>query len=160
MQTPAGFTFSNKQLFDEHEFADNAKCYYVIIGNDVWIGNNVIIMDGVKISDGAIIAAGSIVTKNIEPYTIVAGIPAKPIRRRFKDEQIQKLMEIKWWDWPLEEIKKNYSMFSNINKFMNDQKINDRSRLFLLEVSFCLLNIFFYLHSSEEMNFLIHITMF
>ena len=74
------------------------------IGNDVWIGKDCVIMSGIKIGSGAVIGVRSIVTKDVEPYTIVAGSPAKPIRKRFTDEQIEKLLEIRWWDWPISEI--------------------------------------------------------
>ncbi len=67
------------------------------IGNDVWIGTKVMIMDGVSIGDGAIVAAGSVVTKSVEPYTIVGGNPAKPIKKRFSEERIQKLLKTEWW---------------------------------------------------------------
>jgi virginiamycin A acetyltransferase len=77
------------------------------IGNDVWIGFNSIIMPGVKIGDGAIIAANSTVTKNVEPYAIVGGNPAKEIKKRFSKEQIEKLLELKWWDWEIEKITRN-----------------------------------------------------
>lgn len=79
----------------------------VIIGNDVWIGFGSTIMSGVTIGDGAIIAAKSVVTKNVEPYTIVGGNPAKLIKKRFSDESIEKLLKIKWWDWPDAKISKN-----------------------------------------------------
>jgi virginiamycin A acetyltransferase len=77
------------------------------IGNDVWIGFNSTIMPGVKIGDGAIIATNSTVTKNVAPYTIVGGNPAKEIKQRFSQEQIEKLLEIKWWNWEIEKITKN-----------------------------------------------------
>jgi acetyltransferase-like isoleucine patch superfamily enzyme len=120
LQKQAGFTFVKEQLFDEHSFANKDKNYFVIIGNDVWVGNNVLIMDGITIGDGAVIAAGSVVTKDVDPFMIAGGVPAKPIRKRFTDEQIKKLMEIKWWDWSFEEIKRNHSIFGNIDKFIND----------------------------------------
>lgn len=71
----------------------------VVIGNDVWIGDNVSIMSGVHIGDGAVIANRSHVCKDVAPYTIVGGNPARLIKKRFTDEQIEKLLEIKWWDW-------------------------------------------------------------
>jgi acetyltransferase-like isoleucine patch superfamily enzyme len=71
----------------------------VVIGNDVWIATNVTIMSGVTIGDGAVIACNSHVVKDVPPYTIVGGNPARPIRQRFTDEQVAKLLEIKWWDW-------------------------------------------------------------
>jgi virginiamycin A acetyltransferase len=79
----------------------------IIIGNDVWIGYNATIMAGVTIGDGAIIATNSIVTKDVEPYTIVGGNPAKEIKKRFDSNTIKKLLEVKWWNWDIEKITKN-----------------------------------------------------
>jgi len=78
-----------------------------IIGNDVWIGYGATIMPGVTIGDGAIIATKSVVTKEVEPYAIVGGNPAKEIRKRFSEEEIINLLEIKWWDWSIEKITEN-----------------------------------------------------
>ncbi len=91
-----------------------------IIGNDVWIGYNACIMPGVQIGDGAIIAANSVVTKNVDCYSIVGGNPAKEIRKRFNDDQITKLLEIKWWNWDIETITMNIQSLTNsdINKFI------------------------------------------
>mgnify|MGYP006202673641 CR=1 FL=1 len=88
----------------------------VFIGNDVWIGNDVKIMDGVTIGNGAIIATGSIVNKNVEPYEIVGGIPAKRIRFRFSDDKILSLEELKWWDKDLIWLERNHHLFNNIDK--------------------------------------------
>lgn len=77
------------------------------IGNDVWIGFDATIMPGVKIGDGAIIGSKSVVTKDVEPYSIVGGNPAKLIRKRFSEEKIAELLEMKWWDWPIDEITAN-----------------------------------------------------
>ena len=76
----------------------------ILIGNDVWIGYEAVILSGVAIGDGAIVAARSVVTKDVPPYTIVGGVPAKPIRRRFDQETIDALLELRWWDWPLERL--------------------------------------------------------
>lgn len=76
----------------------------VTIGNDVWIGYNVNIMSGVTIGDGAVIGSGSIVTKYVEPYSIVAGNPAKLIKYRFTSEDIEKLLKIQWWNWEEEKV--------------------------------------------------------
>lgn len=78
-----------------------------IIGNDVWFGTNSTIMLGVKIGDGAIIGACSVVTKDVPPYSIVAGNPAKIVRYRFPDEIIEQLLKIKWWDWDYDKITRN-----------------------------------------------------
>lgn len=74
------------------------------IGNDVWIGYGATIMPGVTIGDGAIIATKAVVTKDVEPYSIVGGNPAKEIRKRYSAEQIEELLAIRWWDWPIEKI--------------------------------------------------------
>lgn len=77
------------------------------IGNDVWIGYGATIMPGVTIGDGAIIATKSVVTKDVPPYTIVGGNPAKEIKKRFSEEKIESLLELQWWDWPIEKITQN-----------------------------------------------------
>ena len=94
----------------------------VIIGNDVWIGRKALILSGVHIGDGAIIGARSVVAKDVEPYSIVAGNPARLIRKRFDDKTIEKLLKIKWWDWDLEKIKENVPLLlsNNIKKFIED----------------------------------------
>ena len=76
----------------------------IVIGNDVWIGYEALIMAGVHIGNGAIIGSRAVVTKDVPPYTIVGGVPARPIRKRFDEEVIQKLEALKWWDWSAEEI--------------------------------------------------------
>jgi len=106
----AQITFSDKNYFDEFET--------ITIGNDVWIGTDVIVVDGVTIGDGVIIGAGSVVTKDIPPYAIVGGVPAKIIRYRFNNNEIKRLLEIKWWDWNLETIRRNYLKFHNIQEFI------------------------------------------
>lgn len=78
-----------------------------VIGNDVWIGYGATLMPGVQVGDGAIIASQSVVTKSVAPYSIVGGNPANEIRKRFDDETIQTLLEIRWWDWDIEKITRN-----------------------------------------------------
>ncbi|MCD6035527.1 MAG: vat [Rickettsiales bacterium] len=87
----------------------------VVIGSDVWIGRGVTIMSGVTIGDGAVIGACSVVAKDIPPYTIAVGNPARPIRKRFDDETIRRLLELKWWDWPIEKIQRNADILSSSN---------------------------------------------
>ncbi len=79
----------------------------IVIGNDVWIGYEAVIMAGVTIGDGAIIGTRAVVTKDVPPYTIVGGVPARLIRKRFPDETISELLKIRWWDWPEERIAEN-----------------------------------------------------
>jgi acetyltransferase-like isoleucine patch superfamily enzyme len=105
--------FVEEQLYNE--FEDKG---YTEIGNDVLIGANALILAGVKVGDGAVIGAGSVVTKNVPPYAIVAGNPAKIIKYRFETEVIRKLLQIKWWDKDLKEILKYKDKFNNINEFI------------------------------------------
>ena len=79
----------------------------IVIGNDVWIGYEAVVMAGVTIGDGAIIVARAVVTKDVPPYTIVGGVPARKVRRRFSGDVIARLLELKWWDWPAEQIQRN-----------------------------------------------------
>lgn len=92
----------------------------IIIGNDVWIGANVCIMPGVHIGDGAVLAAGAVITKDVEPYAMVGGVPAKLIKYRFNEEQRRKLLEICWWNWDEEQIEENYELFLNPDKFLEE----------------------------------------
>ena len=105
---------------DNHEYENSPirNNLPVVIGNDVWIGSNVIILPGVAIGDGAILAAGTVVTKDVEPYSIVGGVPAKTIRKRFNDEEISTLLKIKWWDWPHEDIEKNIEYMLKPDEFI------------------------------------------
>ena len=98
-----------------------------IIGNDVWIGQNATILPGIHIGDGAIIGLNSVVGSDVEPYAVVAGNPAKLIRKRFDDELIKMMLELKWWDRPIEEIKKLIPLLHNNNlgevkKILSKQK--------------------------------------
>lgn len=81
----------------------------IVIGNDVWIGYEAVILSGVTIGDGAVIGARALVTKDVPPYTIAGGVPTKPIRRRFSEEQISALLKMQWWNWPAEKIKNHLS---------------------------------------------------
>jgi len=91
------------------EFENAANGYLpagdTVIGNDVWIGSEAIIMPGITVGDGAVIGTRALVTKDVEPYAIVGGNPAKTIRKRFDDDSIALLLEMKWWDWPAERLK-------------------------------------------------------
>ncbi|MPM08315.1 Virginiamycin A acetyltransferase [bioreactor metagenome] len=77
----------------------------IVVGNDVWIGYEAVILSGVHIGDGAIIGARAVVTKDVPPYTVVGGIPAKEIKKRFDEEIIQRLLQTEWWNWPVEKIR-------------------------------------------------------
>lgn len=85
----------------------------VIIGNDVWIGMNATILSGVTIGDGAIVAAHAVVTKDVPPYAIVAGNPARIVKFRFPEEIIKELLDLQWWNWPIEKIRANIPLLMN-----------------------------------------------
>ncbi len=109
-------SFVHEQLFQEYKHS--------VIGNDVWIGRNVIVLDGIKIGNGAIIGAGSVVTKDVLPYSIVAGNPAKIIRYRFDESKIKLLQKFEWWDRDIEWIIQNASSFNSdvfFEKLINDE---------------------------------------
>jgi len=86
----------------------------ITIGSDVWVGARAIILDGISIGDGAVVAAGSVVTKDIPPYAIVAGVPAKIVKHRFNEKKIMQLLQEKWWTWDLQDIKKNKKVLNSL----------------------------------------------
>lgn len=106
---------SQLSFVDKNDFQEFEK---IEIGNDVWIGANVIIMDGVKIGDGAIVAAGSVVVKDVPPYAIVGEIPARIIKFRFTEKEIECLLTIRWWEKDIEWLQKNQKYFLDIEEFM------------------------------------------
>ena len=114
--TQSGFSYVDKDKFEEYTYSDKDKNWYVEIGNDVWIGYDVKIMAGVHIGNGAIIAAGSVVTSDIAPYTIVGGVPAKEIRKRFSDEDIVFLQDLEWWNKEPSWIKEHADDFEDISR--------------------------------------------
>lgn len=127
--TSTKLSFTSYKKYDEYKYSDKINGKFVTIGNDVWIASDVKIMAGVTISDGAIIASGAIVTKDVAPYKIMGGIPAKEIGQRFEDEDIQFLLDNKWWEKDLIWIKRNSNCFSNIReykeKILNEKEYNN-----------------------------------
>lgn len=109
-----GFTFANKNLYEELLFQE--KPYSIVIGSDCWIGYDVKVVGGVKIGNGAIVLTGAVVTKDIPPYAIVGGIPAKIIKYRFDEETIDFLLRTKWWNNEIDWFKMNWSYLTNMNK--------------------------------------------
>ncbi|WP_281931736.1 DapH/DapD/GlmU-related protein [Roseibium album] len=99
---------------DDTEFFQWRKDDWVTIGNDVWIGHNVTVLAGVTIGTGAIVAAGAVVARDVPPYTVVGGVAAKPIKRRFTENQEDALMEISWWDWSHEQLRERLPDFRNL----------------------------------------------
>lgn len=98
----------------------------VVIGNDVWIGENAYIKAGITIGDGAVIGAHAVITHDVEPYAVMAGVPAKVLYKRFDDEIMDQLLAIKWWDWPDEKLEKYGKYFDNPEQLIS--KIEEGSR--------------------------------
>jgi len=117
-------TFNNQSNFVKNFVStDNYRSYQQVkIGNDVWIGANCVIVDGVTIGNGAIVAANSVVSKHVGNYEIVGGIPAKMVRKRFNDDEIEVLLKTKWWDNSEQWIQNNIAKFWSVDEFMNFQK--------------------------------------
>lgn len=111
----AGFTFVNEQKFDEK----TDRAHHTVIGNDVWIGDSALLMEGITVGDGAVIAAGAVVTKDVPPYAIVGGVPAKIIRYRFNDEKIEFLKDFKWWNKDVLWLRENAEKFCDADLFIN-----------------------------------------
>lgn len=118
----ASFTFVNEQKFNEVSYTDNSNRWVAEIGNDVWIGENVLIKDGVKIGDGAVIGANSFVTRDIEPFSICYGTPAKVKKYRFDRNSIEFFLSYRWWDKELSWIKQNVNNFSDYRIFKKNLK--------------------------------------
>ena len=117
-----GKPFVSISKFKEFKYADTDGKFQIEIGNDVWVGDRSSIVGGLKIADGAVILAGSMVTKDVPPYAIVAGVPAKIVKYRFDEQKISKLTEGKWWDKDFSWIVKNIDLFDNVETFLTDVK--------------------------------------
>lgn len=115
-----GFTYVQENYFEEYTYADPKNKYSIVIGNDVWVtAGSTKIIQGVTIGDGAVVMADAVVTKNVPPYAIVGGIPAKIIGYRFTEEQIAFLLKLKWWDRGEKWISEHIQYYRNIELLMN-----------------------------------------
>ncbi|MBU2699502.1 phosphonate metabolism protein (transferase hexapeptide repeat family) [Sporomusaceae bacterium BoRhaA] len=109
------FGFANT---DDDEFFDWRRSHKCMIGHDVWIGHGAVIMSGVSVGTGAVIGAGAVVTKDVAPYDIVAGVPARRIKKRFPDDMVEKLLAIAWWEWDRPTLEQRFSDLSDVHRFI------------------------------------------
>lgn len=124
------YNYATRNMFKEYAKVNGTNAP-IIIGNDVWINENVFIQGGVTISDGAVCLAGAVVTKDVPPYAIVGGVPARVLKYRYDEETIRRLMEIKWWDNDPIWFSKNWNLLNNIDELLNyynDSKTNIQSK--------------------------------
>jgi phosphonate metabolism protein (transferase hexapeptide repeat family) len=112
---PVMYGFANE---DEAEFFAWRRSHFVLVGHDVWIGHGAVVLPGVTVGNGAVIGTGAVVTKDVEPYTIVVGTPAKAIRQRFSDDVIERLESLQWWNWPRETLETRFADFRNMDVFL------------------------------------------
>ena len=123
---PQGKTFATEQMIEEFKFYDKARELVNKIGNDCWFGSNVTLIGGVEIHDGAVVLANAVVTKDVPPYAIVGGVPAKVIGYRYDDETIQFLQKTKWWNNQPEWFEKNWRLLNDVEalkEFFNQNNI-------------------------------------
>ena len=109
LRKQAGATFANRMMFNESREP-------VRIGNDVWIGTNVFLVGGLTIGDGAVVLAGAVVTKDVPPYAVVGGVPAKVLKYRYDEETIRFLLDLKWWDMDVEWLSQHWELLCDIDK--------------------------------------------
>lgn len=121
----SGKCYVRENKYPEYSYVDEARQMSVLIGNDVWLAANVTIVGSVTIGDGAIVGAGAVITKDVPPYAIVGGVPAKVIRYRFSPEQIQWLLNLKWWDQGEEWIQRHADCFEDIDLLMRTVEQED-----------------------------------
>ena len=121
---PQGKTFATEQMIEEFKFYDKARELVNKIGNDCWFGSNVTLIGGVEIHDGAVVLANAVVTKDIPPYAIVGGVPAKVIGYRYDDETIRFMLKCKWWNNQQEWFEKNWRLLNDVEALKEYFKLN------------------------------------
>ncbi|MBR6452357.1 MAG: CatB-related O-acetyltransferase [Lachnospiraceae bacterium] len=117
---PLGFTYVKETTFQAAQYVNEEERVQVMIGNDVWIGNDVRIFPGVTIGDGAVVGTGAVVTKDLEPYGIYAGVPAKLIRKRYDVGTIDALLDLKWWEKDEEWLREHSAWFADVEELIRN----------------------------------------
>ena len=123
-----GVTFSHEKQFEEFRYADKERKLAVQIGSDVWIGRGAMLIAGITIGDGAVIGAGAVVTKDVPPYTIVGGCPARTIRKRFTDQEIEFLLHDAWWEKDLQWLQDHADLFKSIETYQQTMESQENHR--------------------------------
>jgi acetyltransferase-like isoleucine patch superfamily enzyme len=118
IQKQNGLTFANRSLFQE-------KNNLVEIGSDCWIGENVFLVGGITIGDGAVVLAGAVVTKDVPPYAVVGGVPAKVIKYRYSDDVIRFLLDYKWWNRDISWLKKHWELLCDVEKLRKNAEMEN-----------------------------------
>lgn len=115
-RNPQDFSFADTQLFEEFSYYDRERKLVNKIGNDCWLGSDVTLIGGVEVHDGAVVLAHAVVTKDVPPYAIVGGVPAKIIEYRYDEETIKFLLKIRWWNNDMKWLKKNWELLCDIDR--------------------------------------------
>lgn len=116
--TPVGRGFASRACFKECVMADEATRSAVVIGHDCWINSHVTLVSGITIGDGAVVLTGAVVTKDVPPYAVVAGVPARVIRYRYEERHIQWLRKVAWWNKPVEWLERHWEVMTDFEQFM------------------------------------------
>ena len=111
-----GSTFATKQMYEEYLYYDKKQKIAVKIGNDCWVGEGAFLVGGIELGDGSVVLAHAVVTKNVPPYAIVGGVPARIIKYRYDDNTIAFLRQIQWWNFPVSWLKENWELLCDIEK--------------------------------------------
>ena len=106
------------RTFIEHDLETEMPGAPVVVGNDAWIGSRVTLLPGVTVGDGAVVAAGAVVHRDVDPYTVVGGVPARTLRLRFDEATVSALLALRWWDWPDDVIRERIGLFPDPTRFV------------------------------------------